>query len=110
MWPTASGGTAGIAAVDMFSRAASRPSWCKRGLVLGGERFAEEAGDGIKVNGKGGDRGWLRGRWTWEGVVRAVEKTRGGKWADFANRHGDAGLGMAFYVARRCTGLTLRQL
>ena len=42
--------------------------------------------------------------------MRAVEKTRGDKWEDFANRHGDAGLGMAFYVAQRCTGLTLRQL
>jgi len=25
-------------------------------------------------------------------------------------RHGEAGLGMAFYVARRCSGLTSRQL
>ena len=42
--------------------------------------------------------------------MRAVEKTRGDKWEEFANRHGDEGLGMGFYVARRCTGLTLRQL
>jgi hypothetical protein len=34
----------------------------------------------------------------------------GKKWADFANRHGDAGLAMTLYLARRCTGLTLREL
>ena len=63
-----------------------------------------------KVNRESSDRTSLQGRWNWEQVVQAVEKTRGEKWEDFANRHGDAGLGMAFYVARRCTGLTLRQL
>ena len=40
----------------------------------------------------------------------AIQTLELSPWEDFANRHGDAGLGMAFYVARRCTGLTLRQL
>lgn len=47
---------------------------------------------------------------SWAGVVRAEEEARGEKWEEFAGRHGDAGLAMALYVARRCTGLTLRAL
>jgi hypothetical protein len=43
-------------------------------------------------------------------VVRGLERARGERWAEFAGRHGDPGLAMALYVARRCTGLTLRQL
>jgi len=52
----------------------------------------------------------LRERKSWAEVVQTVEKARGQKWEEFAGRHGDAGLAMALYVARRRTGMTLRAL
>jgi len=82
----------------------------KWGLVLGGEGFAEEARERLKVHRESTERKSLRKRRSWEDVVQAVEKMRGEKWGDFANRHGDAGLGMTLYLARRCTGLTLGEL
>ena len=39
-----------------------------------------------------------------------MERARGEKWAHFAQRHGDWGLALALYVARHCTGLSLRAL
>ena len=42
--------------------------------------------------------------------MQAVEKERGERWHDFAIRRGDPGLAQALYVARRCTGLSLRAL
>ena len=43
-------------------------------------------------------------------MVRAVERARGERWEAFAARRGDPGLALALYVARRCTGMTLRAL
>ncbi len=40
--------------------------------------------------------------------MRAVEKAREMKWAEFASRHGDSGPAMALYVARPRAGLALR--
>jgi putative transposase len=97
---------------DRLRQGQEEPLWSrlKWGLVLGGERFAEEARVLIKVNRESTERRALRQRGSWEQVVQAVAKARGEKWEKFAHRHGDAGLGMALYVARRCSGLTLRQL
>ncbi len=43
-------------------------------------------------------------------VTFHLEAAREERWAQFAGRHGDPGRAMALYVARRCTGLTLRAL
>ena len=51
-----------------------------------------------------------RERTTWSEVVRSLERARGEPWGEWAGRHGDPGLAMALYVARRRTGLTLREL
>ena len=39
-----------------------------------------------------------------------MEKSRGEPWEAFAPRHADPGLALTLHVARRCTGLTLREL
>ena len=85
----------------------SRLKW---GLVLGGESFARKARAQFQISRESSGRRGLRGCKTWAEVVRALEQARGEKWAKFAGRHGDPGLAMALYVARGCTGLTLRQL
>jgi len=85
-------------------------SQLKWGLVLGGARFAEEARKRIKVNRESTERSSLRRRSSWAEVVMAVESSRKEKWERFAERHGDPGMAMTFYLGRRCTGLTLREL
>ena len=52
----------------------------------------------------------LRRRRGWAEIVAAVEKSRGERWEAFAHRHADPGLAMTLHVARRCSGVTLRQL
>ena len=43
-------------------------------------------------------------------VIEAVERAKGEKWEEFANRHGDQGAAMVMWLAKRCTGLTLREI
>ncbi len=80
------------------------------GVVLGGEAFARKLKDQLTVHRETAERRQLRGRCSWADVVRAVEAARGEKWAKFAHHYGDWGLPLALYVARRCTGLSLRAL
>lgn len=92
------------------SEAESLWSQVKWGMVLGGARFAEEARKKLKPSRESASQKLLRRRRSWGEVVAAVEKSRGEKWESFAQRHGDTGLAVALYVARRCSGLTLREL
>jgi REP element-mobilizing transposase RayT len=85
-------------------------SWLKWGLVLGGEGFARKVRAQLEAGRESKGRRALRAGRSWAQVVRGLERARGERWAEFAGRHGDPGLAMALYVARRCTGLTLRQL
>jgi len=85
-------------------------SQLKWGLALGGEAFARQVRAQTVVDRESSGRRALRALRTWAEVVRAVEAARGEKWAEFAGRHGDPGRALALYVARRCTGLTLRAL
>jgi REP element-mobilizing transposase RayT len=85
-------------------------SQMKWGLILGGARFAEEMRGRIKTCRESTMRRGLRRRRSWAEVVAAVEQKRGERWKAFAQRHGDSGLAMALYVARLCTGQTLREL
>jgi hypothetical protein len=84
-------------------------SQVKWGVVLGGARFAEAARQRIQTSRESTMRRPLRRR-GWAEVVGVVEKSRGEPWKAFAQRHGDVGLAMTLSVARRCTGLTLREL
>ncbi len=99
-------------AEERVSGAVEEPLWenVKWGLVLGGVRFAEQMRERLKPARESSGRRALRRRRSWAEVVRRVEQARGEGWEAFATRHGDAGLGMALYVARRCTGLSLREL
>ena len=69
--------------------------------MLGGASFADKVKRSVTAG---------RERTTWSEVVRSLEKARGEPWGEWAGRHGDPGLAMALYVARRRTGLTLREL
>ncbi len=52
----------------------------------------------------------IRRRVGMDDVIRAVEETRGESWEEFANRHGDPGKALVMWLARKYTGLTLREI
>lgn len=45
-----------------------------------------------------------------EAIVAAVEKIKGESWEAFKDRHGDDGRDLTLYLARRRSGLTLREI
>jgi hypothetical protein len=45
-----------------------------------------------------------------EQIVALVESKRGMKWGAFSERHGDWGRDLVLYLARKRSGLTLRQI
>jgi REP element-mobilizing transposase RayT len=108
------GGQAGYRklAEHKVRRGLEEPLWSQLrwGLVLGGERFARKVQATLKVGRESSGRRGARGRRSWGEVLRAVERARGERWEAFAARRGDPGLALALYVARRCTGMTLRAL
>jgi putative transposase len=82
----------------------------KWGLVLGGERFAKKVRARVKIDRESLGQKELRKRKSFEDVVKAMERLKGEDWKDFRDRHGDCGRDLVLSCARRCTGLTLREL
>jgi hypothetical protein len=81
------------------------------GLLLGSAGWVEKMRrllKGNRVEQKAFRR--LEKRPGWEEVRKAVEKVKGESWDRFAHRHGDWGRDLAFYLARRYTGVSLRSL
>jgi len=85
-------------------------SQLKWGTVLGRERFAAAMRQRLKIGRETPGRRGLAARTTWAEVVAAVERVKGERWAVFRDRRGDWGRDLALAVARRSTGLTLREL
>ena len=52
----------------------------------------------------------LRRQVGWEQVVAAVEAVKGERWAQFRDRPKDWGRDLAFWLAQRYAGLTLKEL
>jgi REP element-mobilizing transposase RayT len=52
----------------------------------------------------------LEKRADWRQVRRAVETVKGERWNEFCDRYGDRGRDLAFYIARRRCGISLREL
>jgi REP element-mobilizing transposase RayT len=52
----------------------------------------------------------LEKRPDWSQVRRAVETVKGERWSEFCDRYGDWGRDLAFYIARRRCGISLREL
>lgn len=80
------------------------------GYVLGSERFAEKVRAGLKPGREDHGRSLMRERRTWEEIVSGVEKAKGERWAVFSQRHGDWGRDLALWLARRRSGMTLREI
>lgn len=81
------------------------------GLLLGGPSWVEKMRRLLK--GKRVEQKVLRRlemRPEWSQVRKAVEKVKGEAWDQFAERHGDWGRDLAFYLARRHGGMSLQSL
>ena len=82
-------------------------------VAIGSAEFAREVKDLAVHAGLGRETGAkraLRARIGIDEVIRTVEGIKGERWLAFGNRHGDPGAALVMWLARRCTGLTLRQI
>ncbi len=80
-------------------------------VAIGTRTFVEEAktliGEATKEQP---DRTFLVRRETIERIIKVVEKEKKEKWEAFRNRHGDWGRDLVLYLARKRSGLTLREI
>jgi REP element-mobilizing transposase RayT len=80
-------------------------------VAIGSREFLEQARKWVKsVSEEQPERSFVASRIPFDRIVAVVEQIKGESFADFRNRHGDWGLGVVLYLARRCSGLTLSQL
>jgi REP element-mobilizing transposase RayT len=80
-------------------------------VALGSREFLDRARLLVRtVSPEQPDRSFLVRRIPFDTIVTAVEAVKGEAFADFRNRHGDWGLAMVLYLARRRSGLTLSQI
>jgi len=80
-------------------------------VAIGSREFLEQARQWVKaVSPEHSDRSFVASRIAFDRIVAVVEQIKGEFFADFRDRHGDWGLGMVLYLARRRCGLTLSQL
>ena len=80
-------------------------------LALGSVAFQEKAKGWVKkVTKEQPMRKCLKSGVGIATIVRLVEDERGESWAEFANRHADWGRELVIYLARKRTGLTLKQI
>lgn len=83
----------------------------KARLLLGSTAFVEAMKQRIsKMSKEQPDRKILERHVTFNQIVSVVEKEIGEKWNRFFNRHGDKGRDMVLYLARKRSGLTLREI
>jgi hypothetical protein len=75
--------------------------------VLGTERFVARVAAGLGAREAG--RRWGK-RPTLDQAIAAVERVRGERWAEFRDRHGDAGRDLVLYLGRKGCGLGYRAL
>jgi REP element-mobilizing transposase RayT len=79
--------------------------------ALGSQAFLEKAKRWVRgLSGEQPGRRYLCRKVSIEQVVALVEKKWGRKWGEFAETHGDWGRDLTVYLARKRSGLTLRQI
>jgi len=80
-------------------------------VAIGSHAFLEQARKWVKsVSPEHSNRSFAASRVPFDKIVTVVEQIKGEAFADFRDRHGDWGLGLVLYLARRRSGLTLFQM
>jgi len=93
--------------------AAPRLEALRDSLAIGGAAFlkrVQSLGRGTGVGRELAGKRQLRARLRTEQIIAAVEQVKGERWEQFRERYGDPGAALVMWVARRHTGLTLRQI
>jgi hypothetical protein len=80
-------------------------------VVLGGVEFLKQMREGKSPTRQEKAVARMAGkRPEFASVIAVVEKVKGERWADFRDRHGDAGRDLALYLGRRYGSLKLNEL
>jgi putative transposase len=80
-------------------------------LAIGSVSFVERAKKLVeKVSEEHSERKLLEQRVSLQRIVKVVEELKGESWDAFNGRYGDWGRALVFYLARKRSGLTLRQI
>lgn len=83
----------------------------KARLLLGSRVFVEAMKRRVKkVSKEQPERKILERNIAFDRIVAFVEAMRGMKWERFCDKHGDEGRDMALYLARKRSGMTLREI
>jgi len=83
----------------------------KARLLLGSRAFVEAIKRRVKkVSKEQPERKVLERHVSFDQIVAVVEAMRGMKWDQFCDKHGDESRDMVLYLARRRSGLTLREI
>ena len=80
-------------------------------LAIGSVSFVERAKKLVgKVSKEQPERKLLERRMPLDRIVKVVEEVKGERWEAFNRRYGDWGRALVLYLARKCSGLTLREI
>ena len=80
-------------------------------VMLGTREFQEKAREWVgRLTKEQPGRKQLEGTVTLGAIVKLVEGKRSEKWSEFSERHGDWGRELVLYLARKRSGLTLREI
>ncbi|MBU0678865.1 MAG: hypothetical protein KJ626_12200 [Verrucomicrobia bacterium] len=100
--------------VEALVRQGHDESWLnqfRNHFAIGSQKFREELKKRIGKPGREETgKAVVRKRATFEEIVRAVEASREEKWSDLKQRHGDRSRAMVIRLARRLSGMTLREI
>ncbi|OGV61757.1 MAG: hypothetical protein A2283_23820 [Lentisphaerae bacterium RIFOXYA12_FULL_48_11] len=79
--------------------------------MLGAREFQDRAKRLVgRVTKEQPSRKWLKRYVEIGSIIKLVEKKRGVEWANFSQKYGDLGRDLVLYLARKRSGLTLRQI
>ena len=81
-----------------------------RGLVLGSADFAQDACEQLKPGRENAHHANWTGLVPWEAIVAWIEKRGARPWTEICQHRGDWGRDLAWWAARRWSGLTLKEL
>ena len=80
-------------------------------LAIGSVSFVERAKKLVgKVSKEQPERKLLERRMPLDRIVKVVEEVKGERGEAFNRRYGDWGRALVLYLARKCSGLTLREI
>jgi putative transposase len=83
----------------------------KSSLAIGREDFVDEVRNGIEgVDREVAGKRELQDLLDWNSLIAVAEEVKGEKWEVFGRRYGDPGRAVVFCLAKRYSGMTLKEI